>query len=546
MGDTERTLMMDGEGAPAEQQPEAPRQRRRSRAAWMFAIDNILPILIGGFLALVLYKLVLPRLPGRLKDPPGLADMSAEKRIAWSQKKQAREHELMRQVRIKLTERTFIPPLCTWLLFWHLSHVLQRYLLRIRPEFAVISSDLIPAGSDELTDEHVELLAQRAIEMEIERGGTLLTRRILLGVAHLGIRRDTAELGDLLRRRADADRQRAASAYAIPGFLFWAIPILGFVGTVLGIGLAIGNLEGALATGVEAKAEGAGITEALGHVAANLGVAFDTTLVALLMSIVAMLVQTLVRQQESRLLADVEDYLTYRFQSRIKTESQDVRIDRVLRTSLKELNELQERIHEEAQDRASVTMQTMMTAQQNIGDALGQMPELLEKAATHSSQLIDETRLKLENIGELASERLAAAFETAVKDTQRDLTTMRERVMQGVAEATENLISRSVTQWRQAMGSLDQSLAQVASDLAKLLGEGQQLLILQNAMSDNVEQLQRIHNLGETFLGVQQAMNTLRPILERLTRPVPLRLSLGGAEITDGAGAAGVVPGRGI
>ncbi len=191
-------------------------------------------------------------------------------------------------------------------------------------------------------------------------------------------------------------------------------------------------------------------------------------------------------------------------------------------------------------------MQTIMTAQQNIGDALGQMPELLEKAATHSSQLIDETRLKLENIGELASERLSRSFEQAVKDTQRDLTSMREKVMQGVAQATEDLIAQSVTRCREAMGSLDKSLAQVASDLANLLRDGQQLLVLQNAMSDNVDQLQRIHNLGEAFVGVQQAMSTLRPVLDRLTRPVPLRLSLGGAEITDGAGAAGIVPGRGI
>jgi biopolymer transport protein ExbB/TolQ len=488
-------------------------------------------------------------LPGPLREPKGLQEMEEEERATWAKKKKAWDGGVRRQIRVKLTERGYIPYVCTILLFWHLYHVIQRYFLRIRPEFAVITSDLIPAGSDELTDEHIEMLAQRAIEMELERGGTLLTRRVLLAVAHLGIRRDTAELGDLLRRRADADRQRAASAYAIPGFLFWAIPILGFVGTVLGIGLAIGNLEGALATGVEAgagEAGMAGISKALSDVAANLGVAFDTTLVALLMSIVAMLVQTLVRQQESRLLADVEDYLTYRLQSRIKTESQDVRIDRVLRTSLKELHDLQERIHEEAQDRASVTMQTMMTAQQNIKDALGEMPELLEKAATQSSQLIDETRLKLEGIGDLAADRLAATFAEAVKDTRRDLTGMREAVMQGVAQATDSLIAQSVSRCREAMGSLDQSLAQVVQDLAKLLNEGQQLLVLQNAMSDNVDQLQRIHNLGEAFIGVRQAINTLAPMLERLSRPVPPRLSLGGAEISDGAGAARVVPGGGM
>ena len=133
-----------------------------------------------------------------------------------------------------------------------------------------------------------------------------------------------------------------------------------------------------------------------------------------------------------------------------------------------------------------------------------------------------------------------------MKDTQRDLTGMRDAVMQGVAQATDGLITQSVSRCREAMGSLDQSLAQVVQDLAKLLNEGQQLLVLQNAMSDNVDQLQRIHNLGEAFIGVRQAINTLAPMLDKLSRPVPLRLSLGGAEISDGAGAARVVPGGGM
>jgi hypothetical protein len=273
-----------------------------------------------------------------------------------------------------------------------------------------------------------------------------------------------------------------------------------------------------------------GLRPALKGVAADLAVAFDTTLVALLMSFVALLVQTLIRQQESRLLADVEDYLTYRLQSRIGSETEDVRVENVLRTSLSELNQLQERIHEEARDRARVTMQTIMTAQQNIQDALGQMPELITNAANASATMLDETRLKLQTIGDTAASRMAEAVGVAAERTGRELVGMRDQVLQGVSQQVETLLAESAKRFAGAVTPLQQSIDRVAQHLGRVFQDSERLLMMQTSLHDSMKQFAQVQNMAQTFEELRVALTALRPALEKLSRPVPLRLSLAGAQ----------------
>ncbi len=74
----------------------------------------------------------------------------------------------------------------------------------------------------------------------------------------------------------------------------WAIPILGFLGTVIGIALAMGNLSPqALET-------------SLPEVMASLTIAFDTTAAALAMSMVLFFGQFALERSEQNLLDDVD------------------------------------------------------------------------------------------------------------------------------------------------------------------------------------------------------------------------------------------------
>ena len=90
-------------------------------------------------------------------------------------------------------------------------------------------------------------------------------------------------------------------------FMLWAIPSLGFIGTVLVFSMfckaAISPEEIELITGL-------------------LSVAFDTTLIALLLSIISMWFFHNIQKRESKFFADMEEYLNDNLVNRIDTQHQ--------------------------------------------------------------------------------------------------------------------------------------------------------------------------------------------------------------------------------
>ena len=87
--------------------------------------------------------------------------------------------------------------------------------------------------------------------------------------------------------------------YSILRYLTWLIPSLGFIGTVMGIMFALQY------AGVPANADA---EDFLYQVTSRLGVAFTTTLLALIMSAVLVLIQSLVQSKEERALNEAGQY----------------------------------------------------------------------------------------------------------------------------------------------------------------------------------------------------------------------------------------------
>ena len=97
---------------------------------------------------------------------------------------------------------------------------------------------------------------------------------------------------DRLSARAGDD---LAGSYAPLTTICWAIPIVGFLGTVMGITIAVANIS-------PEQLEGS-----LGSVTGGLAVAFDTTALALALSLVLGFGTLFVRRAEERLLGRLDD-----------------------------------------------------------------------------------------------------------------------------------------------------------------------------------------------------------------------------------------------
>ena len=138
-----------------------------------------------------------------------------------------------------------------------------------------------------------------------------LLRRVRNGLE--SVRRiDSADnLEERLKHLADLDADRAHASYGLMRLIVWAIPILGFLGTVIGITMAIASLK---PTALE---------ESMVEVTAGLGVAFDTTALALGLSIILMFVQYYVDRAETGLLAAVDARVQAELIGRFKEVSVD-------------------------------------------------------------------------------------------------------------------------------------------------------------------------------------------------------------------------------
>ena len=94
----------------------------------------------------------------------------------------------------------------------------------------------------------------------------------------------------------DAEAERLDSELAMVRYIAWAIPSIGFIGTVRGIGDALGLAHKAV------EGEIAGVTR-------SLGVAFNSTFIALLISIVLMFLLHQLQLQQERLVLDTSSYV---------------------------------------------------------------------------------------------------------------------------------------------------------------------------------------------------------------------------------------------
>jgi biopolymer transport protein ExbB/TolQ len=146
----------------------------------------------------------------------------------------------------------------------------------------------------------------------------LLFNRVWLALSNLGNIGEVRDVGAVLDSQADSDSSTIDSSYTAIRSLIWTIPVLGFIGTVLGLGIAIGNFTTVITAGEGAGAATASIRDKLGPVVGGLATAFNTTLVALVAAVAVQLTTTWIYKLEEDLLDDISSYCNDNIISRLK------------------------------------------------------------------------------------------------------------------------------------------------------------------------------------------------------------------------------------
>jgi biopolymer transport protein ExbB/TolQ len=155
------------------------------------------------------------------------------------------------------------------------------------------------------TDEGTRILPedarplQRKVDQLASRGGPyIVANMIRLALGKYALSRSSPDVTEVVRSHAEVEQGRLVSSMATVHYLAWAIPALGFLGTVRG-----------LAAGLTMSQQvGEDLQPYIENVTRNLNVAFDTTFIALLLSLVLMFFLHSVHREEEQVVIDSQQY----------------------------------------------------------------------------------------------------------------------------------------------------------------------------------------------------------------------------------------------
>ena len=138
-------------------------------------------------------------------------------------------------------------------------------------------------------------------------------QRALVNLKNLG---NVSAVAECLNTQAQNDEEYLSSSYTILKGFIWAIPVLGFIGTALGLSSAMSSFGSVIARGVSDPME---LVSALGNVTGGLSTAFETTLIALVIALIIQIMMTWVLNREELFLDECSDYCHRYLISRIKS-----------------------------------------------------------------------------------------------------------------------------------------------------------------------------------------------------------------------------------
>ena len=288
-------------------------------------------------------------------------------------------------------------------------------------------------------------------------------------------------LTDELKYMADADATRSHARFGLFRVIVWAIPILGFLGTVIGITLALNAIDPK------------NPDESMLKVITGLGLKFDTTAVALSLSMLLMFVHFFVDRAETALLSSVdrkveEEVAEYLPSSPVGVDGQVAatrRMAEVMVAATERLIERQSQLWQASIEAAAARWSGMADTS----------AETLSRALAESLQL--------------HSQRIAANEESIAEQGRRQW----DKIAQGQLQHVQSLaaVQSSITQQTESMERIVQATHEVEK--------------LEDALNRNLAALAGAKNFEQTVLGLAAAIHLLNGRLaDSATSPMSVQL----------------------
>lgn len=284
----------------------------------------------------------------------------------------------------------FLP---VYLCIWSFLILIFLRLLPVLNERKGLESEIVTALPRIVKEEGVRsALAKIVASAGASRG--LLGARIRSLLEELESSGNVQRGHDLFRHQSEIDSDTIAAGYSAVRAFIWSMPILGFVGTVVGISTAVGGFSNFLGGNIENMDM---VKRELAQVSTGLSYAFDTTLLGLAAAVITLMMASYVQNREESFLTDLDVLcldIVSNYQPDIPSEAvlQRIPFD-ALRKSTESFKEDIKGISEE-----------LSKSIQSFSDNFGMSLEHLSKLTDHMEKTADAAVKESKDVGALVGD----------------------------------------------------------------------------------------------------------------------------------------------
>jgi biopolymer transport protein ExbB/TolQ len=209
----------------------------------------------------------------------------------------------------------------TMFFVWAMSIIFLKHL-KIRHQKAAMMLDVLPPQlGKEIDGANVGVFIDHVYSLPHKLRDSLMVNRIRKALELFEIRQNVAEVREMMASQSEIDSGRISGSFSLLRAFLWGIPLLGFIGTVIGLSHAIGGMSFGNVEDVSK------IVGSINNVTSGLGTAFDATLLGLVLALILNFPLNALAKQEDDNLQTIDAFCNEVLLPRLKDTTAALTID---------------------------------------------------------------------------------------------------------------------------------------------------------------------------------------------------------------------------
>ena len=414
-----------------------------------------------------------------------------------------------------------IPLVMLGMFFWGVFLILLRRL-RVRRMESLSNPDVMSALTETITTIPLDELLTKLDGSHVSKSSPLV-RRLCIVIRQWIAKPSLQDAISLLNQQAVSDTEDIHHAFGTAKTFIWALPVLGLIGTVVGIASAVGDFGQLIGGNVDDVVV---IKQSLVQVTSGLSFAFTTTLLGLLAALLIVMPSSAQQAREEKLVTRTESIVTEHFLPQLQRHypEQDYK------GGVAGIDHLRETLIEIAR---STVEAAGMSARRVMEESQRSLAEWHKRISTDNQRAAAAISSAAGKIGvdlAKASDEFLSRLSLVQESMDHQMKILLEALDRGVASSAE-----STQRLGGALEKHDRTVLDVVTQLQAIQAASESLVVSQAALSASMQELTN----GDSTRTIESLSSTLAAIGRQAERTNQTLNSLVGAtEVLTGCHTA--------